>query len=462
LFTDDEVDQYTNGAFVVDTMMLQTKSILDGNIDLGKMTDDKITSLENPYDITSRTRFDVNYLFDSAYYNGKFYQYFSILPVIFFMLPIRLITGYYVLSKVVNTFLFVILCILISITYKKVVDKFINKISLFNFILGYVTIILGSDVMNFTRGMMYDVPVTFGMISLFTVILIIFNLKETKKLTGIKLVFAGIFTGFVVMSKPSLIGYYILIFYLLYDYLKLYKDNKKVVIKRFLLFFIPLSILGIIQMYFNYIRFDSIFDFGALRQLTVADMNVQTGFSIIAIIKGFSRFLFTLPHIEIFKFPFINTYDNNYYYMGFNEYEYENSVSGIFFIPIIWGLFLKNKLKKGEKEEKKLWHVANLVIITVCVLVTIISCFAGAAESYFIDIKLMLVIMSVVVLLKIIEKYKVSDKIELEKYNQIFFILCIVSIFLVLPQSFSTEASSLENMYMPINIVLSNFFMFWL
>ena len=249
---------------------------------------------------------------------------------------------------------------------------------------------------------------------------------------------------------------------------KKYNNGKKLVCNM-LCFFVPLCILGLIQMWYNYIRFDSIFEFGAKYQLTVADMRIHMGFSLPAIIKGFAKYLFTLPKIDISEFPFTNLYNNLYYNTALNEYEYENFVSGILIIPIIWILFFKNKI--CTKNNVVLKKVVNIIILISIIQIFIITCFAGTSQSYSVDIKLMLVIVSVLTGLKIIEEnlnthvYDSSGynktSIKFKRYNSVFITLCIISVILVMPQSFSTESNLLDNMYLNININLSNFFEFW-
>ena len=48
--------------------------------------------------------------------------------------------------------------------------------------------------------------------------------------------------------------------------------NKKEVIKELIAVMIPYITVGLALMYYNYIRFDSIFEFGAKYQLTINNM----------------------------------------------------------------------------------------------------------------------------------------------------------------------------------------------
>ena len=63
----------------------------------GNFEKQEFLQLENPYDALNRDsdliNRDEDYLWDAAYYNGKFYVYFGILPVLVIFLPFYLITG---------------------------------------------------------------------------------------------------------------------------------------------------------------------------------------------------------------------------------------------------------------------------------------------------------------------------------------------------------------------------------
>lgn len=52
--------------------------------------------MHNPYDYTARSRIAENgatIYFDYAFYNGKYYSYFGVVPALLFFVPFRLLTG---------------------------------------------------------------------------------------------------------------------------------------------------------------------------------------------------------------------------------------------------------------------------------------------------------------------------------------------------------------------------------
>lgn len=71
-----------------------TEALLEGHLDIGEAT--ALTALENPYDPAERAAAGPGYedfRWDQAYYNGRYYVYFGIVPVLLFYLPCYVLTG---------------------------------------------------------------------------------------------------------------------------------------------------------------------------------------------------------------------------------------------------------------------------------------------------------------------------------------------------------------------------------
>lgn len=69
------------------------EALLEGHLDLGEAT--ALTGLENPYDPAAREAglgYE-DFKWDQAYYNGRYYVYFGIVPVLLFYLPCYVLTG---------------------------------------------------------------------------------------------------------------------------------------------------------------------------------------------------------------------------------------------------------------------------------------------------------------------------------------------------------------------------------
>lgn len=84
-----------NGSMVdyMDEYERITESFLNHRLDFDMEPDPKLLAMENPYDPQARIDNEVPFRWDSAFYQGKYYMYFGVVPVLLLFLPYRLITG---------------------------------------------------------------------------------------------------------------------------------------------------------------------------------------------------------------------------------------------------------------------------------------------------------------------------------------------------------------------------------
>ncbi len=436
-----------------DALTMQTESFINGKIALDYEPSKELKEMENPYDSVKRDKEGIQYLYDVAYYNGSYYNYFGVAPILTTILPFRLITGMYTHTYMFN--LVYILGILLSTyaLYKKLIKRYINKISLCNFYLGYYAIIFGSNIFTLLRGLKYDIVVTCGIMFLLISINLAMSIYENKKYKYIKLVLLGITTALIVLSKPNLISYYLLIvLFLLYSTKEIKSIKEK--IKDGICIAVPLGILAVFQMILNYLRFDSILEFGAKYQLTGFNMNYCMNITFGKIYAGILEYLLKLPSIRPFEFPFIfvNTTTS---LTSVNEVCYENRLVGLISIPILWiFLFRGNILRKSKNKELKLF--TNLCIIISFVTMALSTCFGGICEAYSIDFKLILCINAIILLLKLVEQNE--NKIEV---SRLFLILCLATIIIMIPISLTTELNLLTNLTSALTVFFKNMFEFW-
>lgn len=435
-----------------DSILMQTEAFVSGSIPLLEEPSEELKNMENPYDNVERTNKGIYYLYDVAYYNGHYYNYFGVAPILTSILPFRLITGMYTHTYIFNFIYIFGTAIALAFLYKRLVDKYISNISLCEFYLGFYAIFFGANIFTLLRGAKYDIVVSSGIMFLLISINLAMSIYDNKKYKYLKLILLGITTALVVLSKPNLIVYYlIIVFFLLISMKGL---NLKEKIKDGIFVLIPLGIFAVFQMILNYLRFDNIFEFGAKYQLTSFNMTSCMSFTFGKIFAGFMEYLFRIPNINPLRFPFvfINT-DTSL--VSINEVCYENRLVGLIAIPILWiYLFINNIFKKTENSEIKLF--IKLCIVSSFIAIIINTCLGGICEAYAIDFKLFLCIGAIMLLLKIIEQNK--DKKEIKK---LFLIICIVTICLMIPISFTTEQNFLINLRSSVTVFFKNTFEFW-
>lgn len=242
-----------------DSILMQTEAIANGQIKLMEEPSEELKNMENPYDNIKRDEEGVRYLYDVAYYNGNYYNYFGIAPIITSILPFRLITGMYTHTYIFNMFYIFITIFALYFLYKKLVNKYIKKISLCNFYLGFYAMLFASNIFTLLRGAKYDIVVTSGIAFLLISLNLAISIYDNAKYKYFKLILLGITTALIVLSKPNLIVYYLLIAFLLLISMKNLSIKEKA--KDAIFIVVPLGMFAIFQMFLNYVRFDNIFEF---------------------------------------------------------------------------------------------------------------------------------------------------------------------------------------------------------
>lgn len=72
------------------------KALSNGEVAISDTPDiDKLEELNNPYDAIERSKLDrdIDYIWDAAYFNQKYYVYFGVGPALLLMVPYHLITN---------------------------------------------------------------------------------------------------------------------------------------------------------------------------------------------------------------------------------------------------------------------------------------------------------------------------------------------------------------------------------
>ncbi len=376
--------------------------------------------LNNPYRVEERI--GIYYLFDTTYYKGKYYSYYTILPIIFILLPIYLISGYFLNLIIVNFLILTLVLYFIGKLYQFIIEKYIKNIPLFLYILGFLVIIFGSNIFLLLRGFKYDIPISCGILFI-TLSIYLLSLLSNKKFIKTKLILAGIFTAFIVLSKPSYIIYYFLIFYIVYIIYKKYIKS----IKLLLYYTIPIAVIALFQMGYNYLRYDSIFEFGIQYQLTGFNLREYIGISPNKILRGFKYYLFQPLHIDLQHFPYIfiqTNYDNHLY----TEFLYENIIIGLFSLPVVVFAFILSFFRSNHSNIKNFLKIGYIIFIPFVIFNTT---YGGVAETYSLDFKIVISFISVLFL------FTKLDYSKNKKLLASIIIVFILNILLMIPISYN-------------------------
>lgn len=379
--------------FSMETGNQITKELVDafeqGKVELDIPVDDSLKNLDNPYDWSERTSKNVTYSWDHVYYNGNYYSYYGIAPVILLFLPYHLITGFY-FPTVWGVMLFGGIGIVFLIKLlNNIFKRYFPEISFgFLVIADIITLFSCSVWFNFVTPNFYEISQTsgFAFITIGGYMLISSNvLEKGNKIILWRLALSSIFLALAVLCRPTLAVYCIVsLIFVAFGFVNLKKSlqsdkSKKLsYTKYFICSLLPFVMIGGIQMIYNYMRFGSFFDFGIDYSLTINDFT-RAESHISQILIGFVNFLFVFPIIDT-VFPFVHS---NFATLNTNGYYFiANSVAcGIILraLPTLSYVFAGKAYRLAPKSERK-WNTA--IIISGCLIAPFMIIWSIAESGY--------------------------------------------------------------------------------
>lgn len=322
---------------------LMAEAILDGRIEFDYNDDYELSQLENPYDPDARDEAGVYYHWDHAYYNGHYYMYFGIVPVFLAFLPYRVITGA-PLTTYHATQIFVAVAIAgIFVLFHLLSKLFFKKLSYGIYLSLSVAFSFMSVWYASAEPALYCTAITAAiMLEIWSLYFFIRGVWGEKK-ENRQLLFAGLgaICGALAFGcRPPIALANVLVL----PMLMVFFNDRKLTPKLFgklALAAMPYAVVGISLMFYNYVRFDSPFEFGQAYQLTVADQsNYSLSLDSATIVRIFNDTLnnFLGRKNSTASFPYLNA-------------------SGVFFnFPILLmgaGIF-KSSVYKSMKQNKLL------------------------------------------------------------------------------------------------------------
>lgn len=291
----------------------------------------------DPYDMKLREERKYDYPWDTAYYQGKYYVYFGVVPAVTVLLPYRLLTGTYLdLDYPILGFSIMFLLGLYGV-YSKIVKRCSPKIS---FALFWMGLLILCTSLNLTwclrRTLVYELAITSGICFAVWGVFFMLAALDGIRLKPLCFFLSGACSALAVGCRPTMIFVSIPVF--LSGFFALKAEHGKRRLLDLLLFLLPYMLAGAALMKYNYERFDDPFEFGITWQLTTE--NRAAGLPLLGPwgrTLSILASLFTLPNVDM-EFPFIHPQHPALTYNGviLNT----DVVMGLFAYPVMAFLFL--------------------------------------------------------------------------------------------------------------------------
>lgn len=290
-------------------------SLLNGRLDLEEDPPEALIEMENPYDATARDALNIQGgRWDHAFYNGRYYVYFGIVPCLLFQLPFEAITGIqnlaYAPCMVILGLIFLLSCFGIL---GQVVRRWFPQTSTAAYLLSVAALALGSQFYTLLiRPYIYEYAILCGAALLMLGLWLWLAAAATPVGHGgvltLRLVLGSLCVALVAGCRPQMELFALLALPIFWNrYITHGRLRSRAGAKEALAFLLPVIIVAAGLMWYNYARFGSPFDFGANYNLTGNDMT-KRGFNVVRIGPAVFTSLLDLPRLDC-VFPYLRETD---------------------------------------------------------------------------------------------------------------------------------------------------------
>lgn len=354
-----------------------------GQVYLTEEPDPDLLELENPYDWSLRSAAGVSAKWDHLLYNGKYYSYYGIAPVLLLFLPYHLLTGYYFPTPTAVLLFCMLGVLFLSLLFLELCERLFKRLPL-NMLLSTMVVLLASCgvLYNIASPLFYEIAQSSGFCFVCAGFWLLLRAGVVGEVRGRPrkpaLCLSSVCLSLAVLCRPTLALYCITaLFFIGYG---LARDRQilrqaaaehgepartaPATLAYLAAALLPFALLGGLQMAYNYARFGSFFDFGIQYSLTINDFTRSEYHTDLAAI-GFYNFLLAAPILKpVFPYVFSNfsTLDVNGYYFVANR----NAV-GLFFraLPSLGWLGIPPAWRALNRSERR---AALLLLLPVCLI----------------------------------------------------------------------------------------------
>lgn len=327
------------------------KALLAGEVSVGE-ADEALLLVENPYDTIQLQAEQIPYRADYAYYDGKYYVYFGIVPELLLYLPCYLLTGHD-LPNYLAVFLFYagFICAAAGLIYE-LMKRFFAKAPLYLYFVG-VFMLTGSysGFYLLIRPDLYDVPIAASyMFAAAGLWCYLAGLNREKK-KALWYAAGSLCLALTAGCRPQFVLFFLLAVPLFWEevFRKRSLFSKKGAVQTAALI-VPCIVVALGLMYYNVLRFGSPADFGASYSMTSNDMT-HRGFNMERILYGLWYFLLEPARLEA-DFPYLRSASIETDYLG--RMVSESCFGGIFACSMLtWPVFILIRLWKLRRKENR-------------------------------------------------------------------------------------------------------------
>lgn len=251
-------------------------ALLKGQLHLDTPVDSRLAAMENPYDPQERERLNlkpgVDFEWDTAYYDGRYYVYFGVVPALLTFAPYKIIFGEPLAAYRATQIFVAIFIVGFFVLLKFFAQKFFPRLPPKIYLSLAIALSLVSISYCTEAPALYCTAIASGLALEVWSVYFFVRAAFTDRRNFLAEIFFGAMLGALAFGcKPTVALANILILPLLP---KLLRGRKS-----FLALSVPFIVVAACLMTYNCLRFDNVFEFGQSYQLTIADHHAFGNFS---------------------------------------------------------------------------------------------------------------------------------------------------------------------------------------
>ncbi len=352
--------------------------------------DPALAQLANPYDINQRGH--IQYLWDTSYYQGKYYLYWGPAPVIGQWL-LEAVTAQPIGDAYLMAFFAAALSGALFGNLYSIWRRFFSRLSWGAFSLVLIAVGFSNPILWLvSRPASYEISILAGQFYLLAGIWAALPILLGDPIHPIRLSLAGLAWSLAVLSRSTLaIAVVFLTAFCAWQFLR----RKQDLWRSLIALGVPLALGAAFLMLYNYVRFDSIFEFGVHYQLSSFDQfkNGDKMFRPIYIPMNFFNYLFNPVNVSP-KFPFLEPIRSTLAFKGTAiqapDFYSSQWLSGILItIPFLYTLFFSiiQRLFSGSKVKApaSLRGLIAVLGMTALVEFSVVQFFFSSSMRYAMD-----------------------------------------------------------------------------
>lgn len=385
-----------------------------GRLDLDCEVDERLLELENPYDYQARRDSRASFLWDRAMYEGKYYSYFGIAPIVTVYYPYWLIKGALPGDSTVMAVFLFITALFLPLALFKWAECAERKIPIVPLILAVPALFLSSAVLLVARGVthFYYIAVIAGIAFLSAFLFFALSAYTAPKTASkcILWALAGISYAFLFLSRLNMA---LLTAFLVVPglWFMILRHNGKwraahTVIAELASLGAPVAAAVGFSLWYNAARFSGPLDFGTNYQLTIADVST------------YRLRISDLPYAVYNYFLAPADTCENYPYIMFtrmgvspSHYVYRDANLGLFCFPLTLGILAAPAIACSNGVAVRRRVMAGSALSGIIVLAWFDFCKGGVIYRYTADLALVASFLSVAVLLEALGQITESQRL---------------------------------------------------